>query len=159
MLLQKMFMQKVATQRTKPSSLVRQPEFAATSIDLQFFLHLEELCPWRLSHTELLSIVVPSIHSIIKCSVSPWRLSRCLLAANAAACFLTLWLLVEVTFMKLNGYFNLRKWSADTPDALEKKIVWFLFLLFDSLLERMVFFLWRIEEDTFDFHFLQCKCH
>lgn len=155
MLLQEMFMQKVATQRTKPSSLVRQPEFAATSIDLQFFLHLEELCPWRLSHRELLNIrVVPSIHSIIKCSVSRWRLSRCLLAANAAAC----WLLVEVTFMKLNGYFNLRKWLANTPDALEKKVAWCCFCCLTVCWKEWRFFR-RIEEDTFDFHFLQCKCH
>ena len=154
-----MFMQKVATQRTKPSSLVRQPEFAATSIDLQFCFHLEELCPWRLSHTESLSIVVPSIHSIIKCSVSRWRLSRCLLAANAAACFLTFGCLLKWlswSWMAISIFGNGQQ---NTPDALEKKVVWFLFLLFDTLLERMAFFLWRIEEDTFDFHFLQCKCH
>ena len=40
-LLQEMLMFFFLTQRTKPSSLICKPEFVTTSIDLQFFLHLE----------------------------------------------------------------------------------------------------------------------
>lgn len=159
MLLQKMFMQKVATQRTKPSSLVRQPEFAATSIDLQFFLHLEELCPWRLSHTELLNIrVVPSIHSIINVAFlhGVYRVV-CLqqtlqLAFSPFGCLLKWlsWSWMAVSIFGNGQQTRLMRWKERLFD--------FCFCCLIVCWKEWRFFR-RIEEDMFDFNLLQGKCH